>query len=70
MEQEKLLETFEYGEKQNGHEHFYRITANEDHFAVEKDGCFIAELVCDGDWKTNQRYALAREPNRPVGRPY
>ena len=51
MEQEEILETFEYSEKQNGREHFYRITANEDHFAIEKDGCIIGELICEGNWK-------------------
>ncbi|MEO5999146.1 MAG: hypothetical protein ABIQ00_20920 [Chitinophagaceae bacterium] len=29
----------------------YRITANENHYAIEKDGCIIADRVCDGAWK-------------------
>jgi len=29
----------------------YRITANENHYAIEKDGCIIADRVCVGEWK-------------------
>jgi hypothetical protein len=51
MNQDEILETFEFSETKNDREHFYRITANEAHYAIEKDGCIIAELICDGDWK-------------------
>ena len=51
VEQEEKMETFDYSEMESGREHFYRITANENHFAIEKDGCIVADLVCDGYWK-------------------
>lgn len=48
------LDSFVFTEVSDGIEHFYRVTDNEGHFGIEKDGILIAVIEHYEDWKQTE----------------
>jgi hypothetical protein len=55
------LDSFTFTEHSGGIEHHYRVTDNEGHFGIEKDGKFIAVIEQNEGWEQIDGEPLDKE---------